>query len=186
MQPTVVAPRGDVQSHAVEDLTDGVQLSKLEAPLWQPDSVGRTADVDTAPAVFVRATQDATAPVMVLSRYRPTLASMEMDMDKWAAESAEKIAEAVKANPNTFQIPEGVTEDEATTAYESMPKTSASRSPTTKLRANSSAMPAEKRAPSINCVYVGGVVACTDGGVIVQLREQQLTQPLRPVGGVRR
>jgi hypothetical protein len=43
---------------------------------------------------------------------------MEFDMDKWAAESAEKIAAAVNANPNTFQIPEGATEDEAVAALQ--------------------------------------------------------------------
>jgi hypothetical protein len=47
----------------------------------------------------------------------PTLDGM--DMDDWAAESAEKIVQAVKqANPLTFQIPEGATEDEAVTALQ--------------------------------------------------------------------
>jgi hypothetical protein len=40
-------------------------------------------------------------------------------MDKWAADSADKIVQAVKqANPLTFQIPEGATEDEAVTALQ--------------------------------------------------------------------
>jgi hypothetical protein len=41
------------------------------------------------------------------------------DIDAWAAESAKKFAEAVKqAYPNTFQIPEGATEDEAVRALQ--------------------------------------------------------------------
>jgi tRNA A37 threonylcarbamoyladenosine synthetase subunit TsaC/SUA5/YrdC len=39
------------------------------------------------------------------------------DLTDWAADSAEKIAQAVKqANPLTFQIPEGATGDEAVIA----------------------------------------------------------------------
>jgi hypothetical protein len=51
------------------------------------------------------------------SPHPPTLD--DMDMEDWAADSAEKIVQAVKqSNPFAFQIPEGATEDEAVTALQ--------------------------------------------------------------------
>jgi hypothetical protein len=42
-----------------------------------------------------------------------------MDMDGWAAESADKIVRAIREQyPNTFQIPDGATEDEAAVALQ--------------------------------------------------------------------
>jgi hypothetical protein len=64
-----------------------------------------------------RVTRPAQTAALDAAPSPPRLTLDSMDMDDWAADSAEKIAQATKqANPLAFQIPDGATEDEAVTA----------------------------------------------------------------------